>query len=188
MIPLSAEEIERAIAEHKAPITLPAALQEQQKQLVTLREGFKSYWDGAKTADPNKLNVDLDEFNRRNDELDAADEKYRTAVTPYIKAAKNEKLLGLQRAMGAPKDEWSFGGGDAGEGSKSLASALVEDESFKSFRQSAGGSGQATFNLKNIDVKALLSTTAGYAPPATRGDIIVEMPRRRPTIATTSRR
>lgn len=182
---MSSEDVEQALAEYKAEIKLPAELVDEHKQLVSEREGFKSYWDEAKTRNPNVLQVDLDEFNRRNDALEAKDAAFRGKVAPFIKAVKNERILGLQRALGKAQPGFSFGSAAGGEGKafRSLSEALTASEEFKSFQKGATSNSVAKFDLSDLDVKALFSTTAGFTPPADRGPSVVEKPRRRAVIA-----
>jgi HK97 family phage major capsid protein len=180
---MTREEIEQAIAEYKSDLALPAHLIEKHKALNEVRTGFKAWWDSKKTANPDVLKLEIPEFERRNGELEAKDTEFRNEVTPFIKAAKNERLLKLSAAMGRPVNSWSFGEGQTGEGAKSLVEALNGNDEFKSFRETGSNSAQLRVNLKGLDVKTLFSTTAGFAPPANRGDMIVEAPRRRPVIA-----
>ena len=68
-----------------------------------------------------------------------------------------------------------------GGGTKSLGELFTECAEFKANREAGDPHYRAT--LKSADLKAVMTTAAGYAPPNNRGPIVVPFANRRPVIA-----
>jgi HK97 family phage major capsid protein len=157
-------------------------LREDTKKVREAREGFKAWLDGK--GGWNKLaGADLDEFHNRNNDLDTVTKSYEQKKETAIIEVKNRlSLEELNRSYGAvpfaqsDKDPASEAFGKA---TKSLPDWVIESDQYKNFR--AGGSFK--LELPEVELKTLMTTSAGYAPPNDRGPRVVLSAQRRPVVA-----
>jgi HK97 family phage major capsid protein len=155
---------------------------DEAKKVRVEREGFKA-WVDEKGGITGLTGADLDEFHNRNNKLDDLTKEFEQKREVVIIDVKNRLLLD---GMNAPAGRVPFPGKDAEIAggrvqSKSLGELFAESAAFKAFRP--GGGNKVSVELGEIDVKTLMTTSAGFAPANDRSDIVIPSAQRRPVVA-----
>jgi HK97 family phage major capsid protein len=153
--------------------------------LTTKREEFKTWIDkqgGLKALTGPVLEV----FHNHNDALNELSKTYEQKREMVIAATKNalelEEMKAIHPRIAPPSreevDKQSLGFADQ---VKSLFERVTESEEFKAFRPSP--SSHFSLTLDNVDLKTLMTTSAGYAPANPRSSRVVLSAQRRPVVA-----
>ncbi len=153
-----------------------AALQAQAKALADKRGELKSWLDANKGAD-GTYNVTAEEFGKRNDELNASAKSYETQLAIDKAAEGNDAEI---KSFNTPAPDSRLNLADSNV-VKTIGEMFVQSDAFKGFRPGDGAT--MTAALKNVDLKTLMTTAAGYAPANNRTDNFVLSAIRRPVIA-----
>lgn len=165
------------------------AMQDETAKVRTEREAFKSWIDG-KGGLSKLVGVDLDEFHTRNTKLDDVTKEYEDKRELVIVDVKNRVLLD---SMGVPTGRVPFATGEKGDGQdrrseqfreasqKSLGTLATETEAYKSFKPGPGRS--ISIEIPGVEMKAIMTTAAGFAPANDRTNVTVLSAQRRPVVA-----
>jgi HK97 family phage major capsid protein len=109
----------------------------------------------------------VEQFNARNDELSDLQVKFDASQKAANAALENEKALAASREVKRP----GFSGSGEQPGQKverkSAGQQFVESAVYKAARQSGGGHRHQP-HVADVDLKTLMSTTAGWDPEDTR--------------------
>lgn len=161
------------------------------------RESFKTWVDAFPKVEgrPAMKTENLEEFHRRNNELDDATKAYEGQREVVIAEAKNRLALANLSEIVRPD---AFPGAGASEkgGSpsaeylaarqavvKTLGERFVESEAWKEFNPNARQPLSTVIKDGYDAVKTLMTTAAGFAPPNNRGPVVVDYAVRRPVVA-----
>lgn len=166
------------------------------QKVRSAREAFKSWIDEKGGITALKAD-DLDEFHKRNGDLDEATKSFEQKREIVIADVKNRMAL---EDMKTVRPGFSFGAEGAGKDGlpadpseryreareasvKSLGERFSESDEFKAFNPNGGGVLTVTLKEAGEYLKTLMSTTAGFAPPNDRGPRVVDYAVRRPVVA-----
>jgi HK97 family phage major capsid protein len=120
------------------------------------------------------------EIKKRNDELNEIEDQRARAYETEEIAQKNAERLAQ---FNTPVD--GVGHGEAGsqpgeqKARKSLAALFVDSPQYKAYH--AGG--RFEVHLNDVDMKATITTAAGFAPANNRTNIVIPSAQRRPVVA-----
>lgn len=137
-------------------------LQKKAAELEKKRGELKTMWDGLSKTDgaPVMDVTKIAEFNQRNEELEGLQKEYNDLSRAVKFGEQNEAEL---KEFGKPADQFTqpAGGADLVKRSgKSIGELFTESAAFTQKGAKA--------TLKDVSVKTLLQTTAGFAPEIVR--------------------
>ena len=150
------------------------------KALADKRAELKTWLDARKSADGNYA-IDaqgVEEFNRRNDELNDAAKSYETKAAIAKAAGDNDEAL---KALNAPANRLPQV--DNGQSAfKTLSQIVMESAAYKS-ADFGRGNGNVGIALNGDALKTLMTTSAGFAPANNRTNTVILSAQRRPVVA-----
>jgi HK97 family phage major capsid protein len=118
------------------------------------------------------------EVKRRNDELASLNDQFQQVRLREIREQNLEEMKGLREV----ERRYAQPGNDGGRARRDvkLSDLIVEHDAFK-----ARGLNKGKFSVEfdDVDVKTLMDTTNGYAPPNNMGPRVVLSAQRRPVAA-----
>jgi hypothetical protein len=183
------------ISEEKIASEVNRMLAPETEKLRTKRGELKTWLDSFAKVDgrPDMKAHDLEEFHKRNQEVNAADDTYRGLKDVAIAEVKNRLVL---EAMSAPQRGSSFPGLAQGDGKdglpadpsvgyaearravKSVGRHFTESDMYKQLGGRKGVQYSVDVDTMSLSdaVKTTLSTSAGFAPFNARIDDVVPLP------------
>lgn len=141
-------------------------------------------FEKAKRPDGGGLDMtqaQVEDVQARNNELTALSKKLETAKTVDEAWKRNQEYI---RSQNRAASNLNLGGGKGGHdgaqtSAKSLGQMVVQSEEFKNRQRGR----DVSIELKDIDFKTTMTTSAGYAPESTRTGKEVDYAVRRPVVA-----
>jgi HK97 family phage major capsid protein len=128
----------------------------------------------AQVDDAKARNTEMTALGRELDDAKALDEVYQRSA----EYTRNQNRAASNLDLGAGKSR-EPGQGNPDYAGKTLGQMFTEHNGFKDRE----ANGEIKVNLKGVDVKTLMATTAGFAPQSTRTGKVVDYAVRRPTVA-----
>jgi HK97 family phage major capsid protein len=146
-----------------------ATMTELDRKLVQKRGELQKLFDDHRTAEGeyDLTPEQCEEVRQRNEELTRLGREYDAAKQACALAQKNAEALARQEELGRrPQHEGPAekARAERERAPRSIGQAFVESRAYREFQ---GGRGPAV-QLEDVDLKTLMSTSAGWAPESTR--------------------
>lgn len=147
-------------------------LEAKQKRLYDLfAKGYETFTDDD-IGEVRQLNDDLTEIGKKRDNLRELD-----IMAGNIKARREEDEAAIRsNRLATPMPQT-----EAKQDTRTLGERVVESAAFKGFQQGPGR--VVAIDLPDVNVKTLMSTSAGFAAPNDRSPQLVNYALRRPVVA-----
>ena len=160
---------------------LSVAIAEKNSELRRYHDGVKGQWDEDKLSILRSRNEELEKMVARKTMLDEAESTYR-------------KLTDQKKSIDEPvKDKIGHPNGDEPrertEAIKSMGELFTDSMTYKGIGMHSDmtrygvGLNDFLFGTNDPAIKTVMTTSAGYAPPNPRTDIVIPAAQRTPTIA-----
>lgn len=159
-------------------------LREQYDEITQLTVQMKSHLDAMRTKQGGASEDDRVELNRRNEELGQKRDAYNQARQLEEIELKASEPLDPPAPFGRIKPGDMSGGKDLGmdHQGKSLGQLVELDKGLQAWVKEQTGKSHRMV-LEGVDLKTLMSTSAGFAPANNRGPKVVDYALRRPVVS-----